>query len=42
MKGLCKWCDTLTDDIVKVLTLGKLTWVGCIECYEKKKELEKQ
>jgi len=36
----CKWCDTLTNSIVKVLEEGRLVWVGCPDCFTKKKELE--
>ena len=40
MSGFCKWCNTLTDSIVKVSVLGRLTWVGCIDCYKKKEREE--
>jgi hypothetical protein len=41
MSGFCKWCDTLTNSIITVYEKGRLVWVGCTGCYEKKKELEK-
>lgn len=41
-RGYCKYCDTLTDSMVKVYEFGQLIWAGCINCYEKKKELEKR
>jgi hypothetical protein len=41
-KGYCKYCDTVTNSIVKEYENGQLIWVGCIDCHEKKKELEKQ
>lgn len=41
----CKWCDTLTNTLVKVFDIevfdeGRLVWVGCPDCYEKKKEIK--
>jgi hypothetical protein len=42
MSGYCKWCDTLTNSIIKLYDSGRLVWVGCVGCYENKKELEKQ
>ena len=39
-KGYCKWCDTQTNAIVKLQDEGRLVWVGCPDCYAKKKELE--
>lgn len=41
MTGYCKWCDTLTDDVVTVSKKGRLIWIGCISCYAKE-EKEKQ
>ena len=41
MSGYCKWCDTLTNSIIKVLESGRLVWTGCSDCYKKKKEIEK-
>jgi len=40
MSGYCNWCDTLTNNIVKLHDHGKIIWSGCLGCYEKKKELE--
>ena len=40
-KGYCRWCDTQTNAIVKLLDNGRLIWVGCPDCFVKKKELEK-
>jgi hypothetical protein len=42
MTGYCKWCDTLTDDIVKDYDYktGRLVWTGCLEC--KLKRIETQ
>lgn len=33
----CKWCDTLTNTIVKVFDKGRLVWIGCPNCYENRK-----
>jgi len=33
----CKWCDTSTNTIVKVFDKGRLVWIGCTNCYEKRK-----
>jgi len=41
MTGYCKWCDTLTNNIVKLHDHGKVIWSGCLDCYTKKKEIEK-
>ena len=32
--GYCKWCDTLTDDIVQDFDseTGMLVWSGCLPC----------
>ena len=35
MTGYCKYCGTLTNDIVKVYDKGRLIWVGCRNCREK-------
>jgi hypothetical protein len=34
MSGYCKWCDTLTDDIVQDFDYktGMLVWSGCLSC----------
>ena len=41
-KGYCNWCDTLTNRIIKEYDDDdRLIWVGCVDCYNKKKELEK-
>ncbi len=40
MSGYCKYCDTLTNSIVKVYDGKMLVWVGCPGCHEKQKELE--
>ncbi len=43
MSGYCKWCDTLTNSIVKQYDKGRLIWVGCSDCsdcFVKKKENE--
>jgi len=37
MTGYCKWCDTLTNSIVKQYEEGILLWVGCPDCFVKKK-----
>lgn len=42
MTGYCKWCDTLTNSIVKLYDSGRLVWVGCVDCHEKKKKAEKE
>ena len=39
MSGYCKYCGTLTNDIVKVYDKGRLIWVGCLDCREKKNEM---
>ena len=36
MKGYCHWCDTSTNLIIKLLDKGRLVWVGCTSCYEKR------
>ena len=41
MTGYCKYCGTLTNDIVKVYDKGRLVWVGCRNCREKKNEMRK-
>ena len=41
MTGFCKWCDTLTNSIVKVFESGCLIWVGCPNCYEKGKYIKR-
>ena len=41
MSGYCKWCDTLTNSIVKVFEKGRLIWSGCPDCYVKRKESKK-
>jgi len=43
MSEKCRWCDPPreTNCIIKVLDNGRLVWVGCPDCYVKKKELEK-
>ena len=42
MSGYCKWCDTLTDDIVHGFEIIANTlvcvWNGCIDCHKKRKE----
>jgi len=40
MSGYCKYCNTTTNDIVEEYKDGRLIWSGCIDCYEKKRELE--
>jgi len=44
MTGYCKYCDILTNAIVEVFEIvsGKkrLAWSGCVDCYDKKQELE--
>jgi len=40
MTEYCKWCDTLTGDIVKEYKDGRLIWVGCRACYEIKTKVE--
>lgn len=42
MSGYCHYCNTLTDVVIKVFEYGFLIWAGCITCYDKKMELEKQ
>lgn len=39
--GYCRWCDTVTNTIIKVYKDDVLIWVGCPSCYEKKKEAER-
>lgn len=36
MTGYCKWCDTLTDDIVKEYAYDpyRLVWSGCLKDYK--------
>lgn len=36
----CKWCNTGTGAIIKLYDSGRLIWVGCINCYEKRKKAE--
>jgi len=36
MSGHCKWCDTLTNSIIKQVDNGVLIWVGCPDCFIKK------
>jgi len=38
----CKWCDTLTNSIVKELENGRLKWQGCPDCYNKKKGVKEE
>ena len=40
MTGYCKYCDTLTNKIVKVYDNGVLVWAGCVDCREKRNELK--
>ena len=44
MTGYCKWCDTLTDDIVQDFNseTGMLVWTGCLSCKIKRIEEVKQ
>ena len=37
---LCKWCNTIKNSVIKEYDQGRLTWVGCVDCYKKRKELE--
>ena len=39
MSDYCKWCDTLTNSIVKVYDSGKLIWIGCLDCRTKRNEM---
>lgn len=41
MSGYCKYCDSMTNSIIRVFENGILIWTGCSDCYIKKKELEK-
>ena len=37
MTGYCKYCDTLTDDIVEAFDdHDVLVWSGCLNCYKKR------
>ncbi len=37
MTGFCKWCYTLTDDIVQDFDdAGMLIWTGCLSCKQKR------
>ena len=40
-ENYCRWCDMLTNTIIKRLEEGRLVWVGCPDCYVKKKKAEK-
>jgi len=40
MSGYCKYCDTLTNSIIKVYESGVLIWTGCPSCYARVKELK--
>ena len=40
MSGHCKWCDTLTNSIIKIFDGRTLIWSGCPSCYDKKKKAE--
>lgn len=37
----CKWCDSLVNALVEEKKNGLSTWEGCINCYLKLKELQK-
>jgi len=39
----CRWCDPprVTNCLIKELKHGKLVWIGCPDCFMKKKEIEK-
>ena len=43
MTGYCKWCDTLTDDIVQgfdiIANVLVCVWSGCRDCHEKRDEM---
>ena len=42
MTGYCKYCDSLIkdDDVIRAYNDdGRLTWVGCCPCYQKRIEL---
>jgi len=41
MSGYCKYCDTLTNNIVEEYKDGHLVWSGCRGCYTVKTELVK-
>lgn len=38
MSGYCKWCGSLTNDIVKmyVYNTNLLLWSGCRTCFDKR------
>ena len=36
MTDECHWCDTSTNVFVKVVDKGRLVWIGCTDCYEKR------
>ena len=37
MTGYCKYCDTLTDDIVRDFNDNhNMVWSGCLNCYKKR------
>jgi hypothetical protein len=39
MSGYCKYCDTLTNDIVKLYDENhRLVWTGCFGCFLFKKD----
>jgi len=40
-KSLCRWCNLQSNAIVKEYEQGRLIWVGCADCYEKKERLKK-
>lgn len=39
MTGYCKYCDSLTNDIVKLYDKKhRLVWTGCFPCFEKQRD----
>ena len=38
---LCNWCGNIVNTVIKEKEKGRLVWVGCVDCYKKRKELEK-
>ena len=41
MTGYCKYCGTLTDDIIQAFhsETDALIWSGCVDCYKKRNRM---
>ena len=39
-KSLCKWCDTQVNGIIIERENGVVVWIGCSNCYIKRKGLK--